>query len=177
MPIYEYECPLHNRIEVYFPRVNNHDWIWCPECIEDINLMNSQRSTYRAVGEPTHTYTYVEPNKAERVWSCCTMKPDKYWNGQTSVMGHYVTSAKEAKIIMGNLEPATRDNIEWSSKRKEKAKEERIQKNQEDLNEFLNEELRGVDDTTFKPDSHETVESYQQANYLKNGGLSYELKD
>lgn len=152
MPIYEYECPKHKVFELYFHRPNDEEEINCPKCEDECEKEYMELSGY-----------VIDPFVATRIFSTCTMKPDKYWSGQV-VGGHYVTSEKEANKFLGNLEPATMENREYIAKRKSQRMKEWEEKRQEGLTEFLNQELSGVDDSTFKPDKNDTVETYKQFN-------------
>ena len=148
MPIYEFECPVHDQFELYFHKPNTEDQINCPIC-EMFNLA---------------------PQIAERVWSVCTMRPDKYWNGGV-VNGKYVTNNAEAAAVMEGVEVADWRNIRLMQQSAQRAKQERADKANQELQTFLTEELRTVDDTTFAPEPHETEETFTEAIRQRNEWL------
>lgn len=150
MPIYEFECPNHGVLELYFHKYNVEDEIICP------------------VGE---MFDKEDPCIAVRLWSIPIMRPDKYWAGHI-VNGSYVTSQAEVSAIMDGIEPATRENVEYTQKAKDRRMKEWNEKRAKDLSVCLTEEFRGIDDTTFAPDKGESISTYEEYNRQKNAWLS-----
>lgn len=90
--------------------------------------------------------------------SLTSMQPDKYWAGRV-IHGKYVTSKKE---VSRDIEPATRDKMEWVAKQREKRVQEHNDKSRRKLKQFLTNQLAGV---TIDPDggSAKERESYERA--------------
>lgn len=111
MPIYEYQCPKHGKFAQFFRNFAD------AEIAKDSLLCDKG-----TCGE-----------LAPRIPSLPSMQPDRHWNG-TQVGNEFVTSAKEFKQKTKNFDLATRNNQEWSQKRKGvviKEKEEKLEKNVE----------------------------------------------
>lgn len=84
MPIYEYDCPVHGRIEL-LERISDADkpFIYCMTC----------------------------GIKAARVYSVCTMKPDSNWHfGQYIPKHGYINSASKIARIKRESNIVTLDN-------------------------------------------------------------------
>lgn len=99
--------------------------------------------------------------------SLTAMQPDKYWAGQV-VHGKYVTSKKQ---VSRDIEPATRDKMEWVAKQREKRVLEHEQKSKRKLKRFLTNQLAGV---TIDPDGGSTKErsDYERARGRKYTGTA-----
>lgn len=141
MPIYEFECPIHGVFEVFFHHILRDD-----------------------VTEMFCDYTFTGNRSEDRCGEMCprlvsatTMRPDKYWAGQV-VHGKYVTKQSE---VPANIAPATRETREWVDKRLQQNLKEREEKSSNNLINFLNEELAGVE---ISPDGYSQKE---RDNYVR----------
>ena len=118
MPIYEYECEVHGKFETILSFKDRKDSYPCPfkGCDSFCNILVSAPS----------------------------MQPDKHWAGSFTPSGDYVTSAKQFKERTKHLVPADRDTMEYAAKLPAKRKQEREEKNDKRIREFLAKELANV---------------------------------
>lgn len=120
MPIYEYECPTHGKFELYMNLSDaDREWVWCT-------------TTHCAAA-------------CERVWSLVAMQPDTMWSGVTTQHGYFTSKKRNQQFLKENsLQRVERGLVEDVKKKSKRRVPERLEKNEKNLDKFLQKELAGL---------------------------------
>lgn len=124
MPLYQYLCKDGHLTEIYQHDPNPQETRFCEFYIDE-------------------DYTCAEECKLQI--SLVTMKPDSHWSGTQVADDRIVYSEKEYKEVMGNVEPVTRDRIEYVKKRKQQVRNEIEQKKEERKDKFFKNLSHSID--------------------------------
>lgn len=160
MPLYELECTkCGKKEEKLFTSIVNF--------ITPRQAKQRRRKERKEVEKASPGYTVIHRNSSGPkphqpkctvcggdqilLYSKVAMQPDKYWSGQV-VHGKYVTSKKQ---IDRDIEPATRDRVEYVRKRKRERDKELAEKASNNLKRYLTESLA---DVTIESDGNTVAE-------------------
>lgn len=175
MPIYELECQKCGKVEEkLFTRIVH---FLTPAEVKKRERERKARHKRESPGyDVIDTTPLTAPNELMPKCSQCrgpqlllpskvNMQPDKYWSGQV-VHGKYVTSKKQ---IDRDIEPVTRDRLEWVRKQKRKRVKEHAEKSAKNLRDYL---TRQLSDVTIEPDGNSVKErmKYERARNRNYSG-------